>query len=100
MSAGLIELALKKQRLQLKSEALRERWAAQALALQPVCRAGDGVRKVVAWTRRHPQALVAGSVALLVARPRAVIRWGRRTVLAWRSWRRLRGWLNASASAD
>jgi YqjK-like protein len=93
MSIGAIELALKKQRLTLKSAALRERWATQSLALHPVCRAGDGLYKVVAWLRRHPQTLVAGSVALVVARPRSVARWAKRTIFAWRSWRRLRGWL-------
>jgi hypothetical protein len=27
-----------------------------------------------------------------------VVRWLRRTVVAWRSWRRLRGWLDAPTS--
>ncbi len=100
MSADAIELALRKQRLQLKSAALREQWAIHAAGLQPVCRAGDRLRDAVAWLRRYPQVLVAGSVALVVARPRIVVRWLRRGVVAWRSWRRLRSWLNAEASAE
>jgi hypothetical protein len=94
MSADAIELALKKQRLQLRSAALREQWASHAVGLQPVCRLGDGLGEFVAWLRRHPQVLVVGSAVLVLARPRSVVRWLRRTAFAWRSWRRLRGWLS------
>jgi hypothetical protein len=90
----LIELALKKQRLQLKSAALRDDWVSCASALKPLCTGADRVRDAAVWLRRHPELLVAGAVALLVARPRAVFRWARRSISVVRLWRRLRGWLS------
>jgi hypothetical protein len=93
MMADRLELALKKQRLQIKSDALREQWSRHVAGLEPAFFTGDRVAEGVRWVRRHPPALVAGVVALLVARPRSVLRWVRRSLVAWRSWRRLRGWL-------
>ena len=96
MNGRLLELALKKQRLQLKSEAQRAEWLACAAAFEPVCAGVDRVREAGGWLRRHPELLVAGVVALLVARPRAVFRWLRRSFVALRLVRRLSGWLAAA----
>jgi hypothetical protein len=90
-----IELALQKQRLQLQSAALRNTFAEHALALQPVFGLADRGRAAVLWLRRHPALPVAGLVALLVARPRAVLRWARRGWLVWLILRKLRGFLPA-----
>ncbi|QDX82275.1 hypothetical protein B9N43_14105 [Denitratisoma sp. DHT3] len=83
-----LELALRKQRLQLHSAALRHRIAADAAGLAPAFavadRLGDGLR----WLREHPRWVVGGLVALLVARPRAALRWGRRGWFVWRVARR------------
>jgi hypothetical protein len=98
MTADRIELALRKQRLQLESDFLREQWCAHVAGLEPAFRTGNRIVDGVRWLRRHPPVFVAGAVALLVARPRSVVRWLRRTVVAWRSWRRLRGWLDAPTS--
>lgn len=100
MNSDRIELALRKQRLQLQSDILREQWRGHVAGLAPVFFTGDKIADGVRWVRRWPLVLIAGAVALGVARPRWVIRWGRRTVLAWRSWRRLRGWLDARPSID
>ena len=93
MNERLLELALRKQRLQLRSIALREQWAGHAAGLRPLLdgadRVGDGVR----WLRGHPQILIAGAVALLVARPKAVWRWGRRGLAGWEVWRQANHWL-------
>jgi hypothetical protein len=85
-----IELALKKQRLLLKSAALREDWVGYASALKPPCAGADRVRAAGGWLLRHPALLVAGGVAVLVARPRAVFRWVRRAASVFLLWRRLR----------
>ncbi len=87
MSRRLHELALKKQRLQFQSTLLRERWAAQAGDLRPLLVAVDHVGQGVTWVRRHPHALLAAAVAVLVARPRATLRWARRAFFVWRFWR-------------
>jgi YqjK-like protein len=90
MAAPAIELALKKQRLQLKSAELRDQWTACAATLKPLCAGADRVRDVGAWLRRHPELPVAAGVALVVARPRALFRWLRRGVSVLLVWRRLR----------
>jgi hypothetical protein len=85
-----IDLALKKQRLQLQSAALRERAAAHGARLAPVFAGFDRLQAGTAWLRAHPQVLVAAAVALLVARPRNAVRWLRRGLFAWQAWKRLR----------
>lgn len=92
MSAdAAIERALRKQRLQLKSAALRTALAEDARGLAPVCAAVDGVGQGLCWLRAHPQVVVGTTVALLVARPQRVWRWGRRLWWAWRTARRAMG---------
>jgi len=93
MNARMLELALKKQRLQLKSAMLREQWCAHARGLTPVLSAADRVRTGVAWLRRHPEVLVGAGVAVAVAKPRAVWRWLKRGVVVWQFWRRGQEWL-------
>lgn len=93
MSPRQVELALRKQRLQLRSAALRDEFAGHGAAFAPLFAAGDGIREGFHWLRRHPEALVAPVVALAVARPRVLFRWARRSVVAWQAWGRLQAWL-------
>jgi hypothetical protein len=93
MSARLLELALKKQRLQFRSDLLREEWRAHARGLAPVFGAADQVRAGYLWLRRHPELVVGAGVAVVVARPRVAWRWLRRGLLAWQFWRKGRQWL-------
>jgi len=95
MSPHQVELALKKQRLQLRSASLREELAGHVAPFIPLFAAGDRLRDGALWLRRHPQVTAAVAVALLAARPRAVFRWGRRGIFAWQAWTRLRAWLEA-----
>jgi hypothetical protein len=85
-----LELALRKQRLLIHSQALREQWGAQAQALRPVATGVDRVRAGVRWMRAHPQAIFAGALVLGVLRPRAAFRWARRGFVIWGLWRKLR----------
>jgi len=93
MNGQLLALALKKQRLQLNSEAQRAEWVACAAAVKPLCAGVDRLREAGGWLRRHPELLVGGVVVLAVARPRTVFRWLRRSFVAFRFVRRLNGWL-------
>jgi hypothetical protein len=93
MNSRLLELALKKQRLQFQSDALRDQWRNHARSLAPLFGAADHVRNGVAWLRRHPEVLVGTGVALAVARPRAIWRWVRRGAIAWQLWRNGQRWL-------
>ncbi len=94
MSARLLELALKKQRLQFRSDLLREQWRGYARGLAPAFGAADQVRAGYLWLRQHPEVVVGAGVAVVVARPRAVWRWLKRGVIAWQLWRKGRQWLN------
>jgi hypothetical protein len=94
-----VELALKKQRLQFRSAELRERFAEYAFGVSPVLKAGDAVVDGVRWVKRHPEVLAAAGVALVVVRPRGVVRWARRGVAAWQAWGRVRHWLAARHAA-
>jgi hypothetical protein len=87
-----IELALKKQRLQLRSAALREQMRGQVQALDPVFRTADRVGEAISWVRRHPEVLIAAVIALVVAKPRRAFRWARRGFFVWQAWRRLQAW--------
>jgi hypothetical protein len=88
MNSRQLQLALKKQRLQFKSDMLRDRWIAHAGGLAPVLGAADQVRAGYAWLRGHPEVVVGVGVAVAVARPRAAWRWFKRAVVAWQFWRK------------
>lgn len=96
MSPRLVELALKKQRLQMQSAALRAAFADHARAWTPALAAVDRVRLGVAWLRRHPALPVTVLVAALVARPRAVLRLAGRGWLVWGVLKRLRATAEAA----
>jgi hypothetical protein len=87
-----IELALKKQRLQLRSAVLRAQMRDQGRALAPVFQAADKVGNAINWLRWHPEVSVVAVVAVVVARPRRAFRWARRAFFAWQVWRRLQNW--------
>lgn len=95
MSPQQVELALRKQRLQLKSAALRSEFAGHAMVIAPLFAVGDRARNGALWLRRHPEVAAIAVVALLVARPRPLFRWARRGVVAWQAWSRIRAWLEA-----
>lgn len=92
MSPRLVELALEKQRLQMQSATQRDALAAAAAGVMPLFAAADGVRNGVIWLRHNPQWLAGAAVALLVARPRRVLRWVRSGFFAWQTWRRIAQW--------
>lgn len=85
-----IELALKKQRLQIESERLRRDLALYAHGVEPIFTAADQAHAGWRWLRANPAVPVGILVAVLVAKPSVVIRWGRRAWLGWQAWRRLR----------
>lgn len=95
MSPRLVELALKKQRLQIRSAALRADFSSHAAAWRPVFAIADQGQAALLWLRRHPAVPVAVLVALLVARPRVLLRWLKRGFFAWQVLAKLRVLLSA-----
>lgn len=94
MNPAELELALKKQRLQIHGESLRTDFGRHAAGLRPMFAGADTAVDAVHWLRAHPQVMVAAGVALLVAKPGRIWRWGSRAFIGWRTWREVRGLLD------
>jgi hypothetical protein len=94
-----IELALKKQRLQLECAAQRQTIAAAAAGLQPAFDLADHIRAAAHWLKRHPEVVLAGGIAVAVARPHKVVRWARRGLFAWQGVRKLQDWIGRRSAA-
>ena len=92
--ARLLELALKKQRLQFDSETLRNRLVYSTSFVPPLCAGFDQVRAGWQWLKARPAIPVAVGVALLVSRPRGVWRWARRGLGAWQVWQKARRYMD------
>lgn len=90
MNDRLLELALKKQRLQFESAALRQKFQGDLSRLSPLFSACDSVAAGGRWLREHPQWVAGAGVLLLVTRPSWLWRWARRGFFVWQTWRRLR----------
>ena len=100
MSPRQVELALKKQRLQIRSAVLREEFSAYAAGWMPAFALADRGRAALRWLRRHPVVPAAVLAALLAARPRTVLRWAQRGFLAWQALRKLQSVLQLALSRN
>ena len=89
MNSTTLELALKKQRLQIAGDTLRADFARHAAGLAPVFAGADYAVEGIYWMRRNPQTVVAAAVALLMIRPKVAWRWARRAFVGWQAWRKL-----------
>lgn len=86
-------LALRQQRLQMRSEMLRAQITQQAGALEAPLAAADQVRAWARWLHAQRAWIAGAVVVVLVVRPRRA--W-RVAMLGWRLWRvsrRMRAWL-------
>ena len=93
MNSTPLELALKKQRLQIAGDGLRADFARCASGLTPAFVGADMAVAGAHWVRRNPELVVAAGVALLVIRPKSALGWARRAFVAWRIWRNFREFL-------
>lgn len=93
MTPAALELALKKQRLQLASASLRADFSRHAGGLRPIFHGADLAVDAAHWLYRRPQIVVGIVTALLVARPSRAFRWARRAFMGWQTWRQVRGLL-------
>lgn len=91
MNPRIVELALKRQRLQLQAAAQRVRILHAIESASPAFGAADKARAAVAWAKANPELLVGAGIFLLVARPRVMFRWAKRGFFLWEGVRRLRG---------
>ncbi|WP_374264610.1 YqjK-like family protein [Zoogloea sp.] len=93
MNPELVQLALHKQRLQLRSADQRAALVHHAQVFTPAFRGVDRVIDGVRWARDHAPLLTGVSLFVLVARPRAALRWARRGWLGFQLVRRVRNLL-------
>jgi hypothetical protein len=89
MNSHSLELALKKQRLQMQCAAQRRALGEHIEGLSPVFNVADKGVRAAHWLVRRPQWLAAASAVLFVMKPRRVIRWGMRGLSIWRIVRRV-----------
>jgi len=98
MNARELELALKKQRLQFESAALRAQAMQHLRGVQPALQMVDRARSAYAWVRGRPALWVGAAVALAVMRPRVAWRWFRRGWMVWQAANRLSALMPLAAS--
>lgn len=90
------DLALRQQRLLMRSEILRAALVQESVVLEAPLAAADQVRAAANWLYSKRDWIVGGVVVLLVVKPRRawrVVRWG---WWLWRSARRAQPWLAAA----
>jgi hypothetical protein len=94
MNPRQIELALKRQRLQLAAAEQRLALDADIDALhqqlRPVLAVAQAVRSGAHYLRQHPQWVIGGALVVGIARPRFLLRWLRRALVAWQFARQVR----------
>ena len=99
MDTRLVELYVKRgqlrERIRVQREQLPHVLAPLAKALYTVDRARALLQQARLWMLNNPGIVAAVAVAVLVWRPRAVMRTLGRGLSVWRNWGRWRGWLLA-----
>ena len=91
-SEAEFELALRQQRLLLRSEALRDAIATQATVLDAPFAAADRVRAAARWLDAHRTWVFGAAVVFVVLRPRRAWRIARFGWWLWRAKRRAQTW--------
>ena len=91
MNPRYLELALKKQRLQLRVQDERERFLDGLERVEQIERSFHRLHELADWMRQHAPLVSLAAGLLLLARPRLALRVARRGWLGWLAYRRLRG---------
>ena len=82
-----LELALKKQRLLMESDRLRQNFSRSSRGIAPAFRVADLAVAGVQWIKQHPEVMVGVAVTFVVARPKTVWRLGRWAYAGWGAWK-------------
>lgn len=91
MDARQIDLALRKQRLQLRAEAERADMTRRLAGIDGALDRVDALREHVVWAKERIPVLSVALIAVLVARPRLTLRLAKRAWVGWLLVRQLRG---------
>lgn len=90
MNPAIVELALRKQRLQLRSEAQRSVLLEGLTVADGVLDRVDRLRDGACWLKTHAPAVTTFVAVLLLMRPRFTLRWLRRGFVGYQLFRRVR----------
>ena len=101
MQKKLIELHQRRGQLIERIAHQRATLARETAPIQAACAATDWalaaarstLRQTSELVQRHPVATAGLAAALIALKPRRAVRWLSRGLVAWKSWRTLRGWL-------
>lgn len=95
MQTRLIELHQQRGRLRERIAHQRAALRQQLVPLQGVLAVPDRIARMkqdgMAFVRAHPLAVGGVAAAILLLRPRLVLRWAGRAAAAWRTWRTVSG---------
>ncbi|TAH46954.1 MAG: hypothetical protein EYC67_07900 [Betaproteobacteria bacterium] len=95
MNPRILELALRKQRLQMRAEAERSEMVRHLAhvdsVLDAVDRLRDRIRSNLQWAREKAPLLSIAALVVLITRPRRALRLAQRAWVGWLLWRRVRG---------
>lgn len=89
MNARATALALRRERLLMRSQQLRAQAVEQSASLQPAFAVADRVQDTWIWLRAHPEAVGAAALGLAIVRPRRAFRLG---LKVWSLWRVAQRW--------
>ena len=91
MDPRLVDIALRKQRLQLRAAVQREDMMARLAAVETGLTRLDAVRDQLSWAKEKIPLLSVGLITVLLFKPRLTLRLARRAWLGWLLLRRARG---------
>lgn len=89
-------LAVRRETLRLRSGLLRERLAVGAAEWQAPLSLADSALDGLRWLRENPQWPLGVALAVVVLRPRLLLRWVGRGLWAWQLWRRARPYVRSA----
>lgn len=90
MTSRVLELAVKRGRLQERIDMQRQALSRHVVPLENALAVGDAAIEGVDWLKHHPAVVAAAAAAIVIAKPRRAWRWARRSLIVWRGWRALR----------
>lgn len=91
MHPRLVDIALRKQRLQLRAESQREDMASRLSGIEAALDRLDAAREHLSWAKEKAPLLSIGLLTVLALKPRLALRLARRAWLGWLLLQRTRG---------
>lgn len=83
MDARQLDLALRKQKLQLRADAQREDLSRRLDGIDGALDRADGLREHLAWARERIPVLSVALITVLLVRPRFTLRLAKRAWVGW-----------------